>query len=523
MSKEQEKKMTKEEREKLHRLKKKKQQKQKKKEERSNQSNVQSESSFDSVSVQTEVSDNTLARLSHQNQNNIANSEMHSNDNIEDVEYVYESEDNVLTGQYYELFKDVFKKYSEKQVSAQEQQEIEEEKNEEEQKKLQEEYEEKKAKRAQEKLEKEQNKEKLSRKQRKQQRWLQVAQLKALVKRPDLVEAWDITAPDPRTLVFLKSLKNTVPVPRHWCQKRKYLQNKRGILKQPFKLPEYIENTGIAKLRDPFSERDGITMVKQKLKERMNPKMGKIEIDYDVLHDAFFKYQTKPKLTIHGDIYYEGKEDECQSKKYKPGRMSEALRSALEISDYAPPPWLASMQRYGPPPSYPNLKIIGMTYHDQGGSFLNKVAIEEQVKQMNMPGIYGIFKSDDDGNDDAIPVPKGYWGQVIEDDDHNVEDQAEVVEDQDLDEDDLGDDDVDFEEQLQSYDKQGGQQQNYPKHAAVNQSNAAGFETPDVDIRGQPASEAPLYHVLEQVPTKGQSGAILGSQHTYIMHGQHQN
>lgn len=43
----------------------------------------------------------------------------------------------------------------------------------------------------------------------------------------------------------------------------------------------------------------------------MNPKMGKIEIDYDVLHDAFFKYQTKPKLSIHGDIYYEGKEDEC--------------------------------------------------------------------------------------------------------------------------------------------------------------------------------------------------------------------
>lgn len=29
----------------------------------------------------------------------------------------------------------------------------------------------------------------------------------------------------------------------------------------------------------------------------MNPKMGKIDIDYEVLHDAFFKYATKPKLT----------------------------------------------------------------------------------------------------------------------------------------------------------------------------------------------------------------------------------
>jgi len=131
--------------------------------------------------------------------------------------------------------------------------------------------------------------------------------------------------------------------------------------------------------------------------------MGKIEIDYDVLHEAFFKYQTKPKLSIHGDVYYEGKEDECGHKKYKPGRISVALREALEMSDFTPPPWLASMQRYGPPPSYPNLRIIGwdfffkfffshnlmilfgkqlgMTYHEQGGSnFINRAAIEDQVK-----------------------------------------------------------------------------------------------------------------------------------------------
>lgn len=42
----------------------------------------------------------------------------------------------------------------------------------------------------------------------------------------------------------------------------------------------------------------------------MNPKIGKVDIDYQVLHDAFFKYQTKPLMSIHGDIYYEGKEDE---------------------------------------------------------------------------------------------------------------------------------------------------------------------------------------------------------------------
>lgn len=26
-----------------------------------------------------------------------------------------------------------------------------------------------------------------------------------------------------------------------------------------------------------------------------------------VLHDAFFKYQTKPKLSAYGDVYYEGR------------------------------------------------------------------------------------------------------------------------------------------------------------------------------------------------------------------------
>jgi splicing factor 3B subunit 2 len=30
------------------------------------------------------------------------------------------------------------------------------------------------------------------------------------------------------------------------------------------------------------------------------------------------------------------------------------------MSEYSPPPWLISMQRFGPPPSYPHLKIPGL-------------------------------------------------------------------------------------------------------------------------------------------------------------------
>ncbi|KAK2639488.1 hypothetical protein Ddye_027283 [Dipteronia dyeriana] len=60
---------------------------------------------------------------------------------------------------------------------------------------------------------------------------------------------WYTIAADPKLLVFLKAYRNTVPVLRHWCQKRKFLQGKRGIEKQPFQLPDFIAATGIAKIR----------------------------------------------------------------------------------------------------------------------------------------------------------------------------------------------------------------------------------------------------------------------------------
>ena len=91
----------------------------------------------------------------------------------------------------------------------------------------------------------------ISKKKKKLETRLSVAQLKHLVKRPDLIEVWDVTAQDPRLLAHLKAYRNTVPVPRHWSQKRKYLQGKRGIEKAPFQLPDFIENTGDCSLIAP--------------------------------------------------------------------------------------------------------------------------------------------------------------------------------------------------------------------------------------------------------------------------------
>jgi splicing factor 3B subunit 2 len=66
--------------------------------------------------------------------------------------------------------------------------------------------------------------EKLSKKKRKLQKRLPIAVLKQLVDRPDLVEIHDTSAADPFVLLHMKSTRNTVPIPRHWSQKKKYLQ-----------------------------------------------------------------------------------------------------------------------------------------------------------------------------------------------------------------------------------------------------------------------------------------------------------
>lgn len=58
-------------------------------------------------------------------------------------------------------------------------------------------------------------------------------------------------------------------------------------------------------MRQAVEDKEDAKSLKQKTRERVRPKMGKLTIDYQKLHDAFFKWQTKPKMTIHGDMYYE--------------------------------------------------------------------------------------------------------------------------------------------------------------------------------------------------------------------------
>ncbi|PPQ64812.1 hypothetical protein CVT26_002644 [Gymnopilus dilepis] len=257
----------------------------------------------------------------------------------------------------------------------------------------------------------------LSKKKARKMARLTVAELKQLVKKPEVVEWTDVTAADPRLLLHLKSYRNTVPIPIHWSAKRDYLQGKRGIEKPPFQLPAYIADTGIATMRDAVKEKEANMTLKAKTRERVQPKMGKVDIDYQKLHDAFFKFQTKPPVTGFGEMYYEGKEFETSLKEKRPGDLSPELVEALSIPPLAPPPWLISMQRFGPPPSYPTLRIPGLNapipegaqwgFHPGGWG---KPPLDEYNRPL-YGDVFGVLpKVSDSGAGE--PINKELWGEL---------------------------------------------------------------------------------------------------------------
>ena len=256
----------------------------------------------------------------------------------------------------------------------------------------------------------------LSKKSKKKLSRIKLSSLKQFSKYPEVVEAWDPTSPDPKLLIYFKCLRNTVPVPSHWAQKNQYLQGRRGQIRDPFKLPDFIESTGISHIRNVEDEKKGL---KQKLRERMTPKLGRLDIDYQVLHDAFFKYQTKPPLSLHGEVYYENKEFENRMKNFQPGRISQNLRSALGINETSDPPFVANMRRYGPPPAYPNLRIPGVNapMNDPAAYVTMNLWKEPTIKEYKE--LVWEFKG---GN--------GHWGEMIDEDDEQ-DDESDIGGEQD--------------------------------------------------------------------------------------------
>ncbi|KAK3946291.1 hypothetical protein QBC46DRAFT_369424 [Diplogelasinospora grovesii] len=304
----------------------------------------------------------------------------------------------------------------------------------------------------------------LSKKKRKKLNKLSIAELKALVRNPEVVEWQDVSSSDPRLLVQIKAQRNIVPVPGHWSLKREYLSSKRGIEKPPFKLPKFIAETGITEMRDAVLEKQAEQSLKQKQRERVQPKMGKLDIDYQKLYDAFFRHQTKPDLTRFGDVYHEGKEWEADYRVFKPGEMSDALREALGMQPGFPPPWLLQQQRVGPPPSYPTLKIPGLNaplppganWGFQAGQW-GKPPLDEYNRPLYGGDIFGILAPTQPGGGSVAvpyqqqpmqsqaalaaygaqePIDRTVWGELqpaAEESEEEEEDEDEEDEDEDED------------------------------------------------------------------------------------------
>uniref|UniRef100_A0A7E4VRX9 PSP domain-containing protein n=1 Tax=Panagrellus redivivus TaxID=6233 RepID=A0A7E4VRX9_PANRE len=357
-----------------------------------------------------------------------------------------------------------------------------------------------------------------------------IASLKASAKRADIVEWADVTSRDPFLLVELKTYRNTVPVPRHWNAKRKYLAGKRGFERPPFDLPDFIKRTGIMEMRETAWEKEEAQTLKSKMRERARPKMGKIDIDYQKLHDAFFKWQTKPNLTRMGELYYEGKELEAQMRDKKPGQMTDELRIALGMpigptANRFPPPWLIAMQRYGPPPSYPNLKIPGLNckipegcsfgYHAGGWG---KPPVDEYGKPL-YGDVFGLEAGIAASFEEDADVDRRHWGEFLTDGEESEESEEE--------------DNEQPEEEEANADENETPANGYDTPAPTegfSTPSVLGTETPDaIELRKRKADESsvggdtpqPLYTVLPEKRVDRFAGQMMGSTHVYDIGKKH--
>ncbi|VDK42029.1 unnamed protein product [Anisakis simplex] len=351
-----------------------------------------------------------------------------------------------------------------------------------------------------------------------------ITELKESTGRPDVVEWADVTSRDPHLLVSLKAYRNTVPVPRHWNAKRKYLAGKRGFERPPFDLPDFIKRTGIMEMRETMWEKEDAQSLKAKMRERARPKLGRIDIDYQKLHDAFFKWQVKPTMTQMGELYYEGKELETIMKEKKPGNLSDELRIALGMpigpnASKFPPPWLIAMQRYGPPPSYPNLKVPGLNcpipegcafgYHAGGWG---KPPVDEHGKPL-YGDVFGIEAPSMPEMDDESRIERRHWGEIGSDEDSSDE--------SDEDEEDLADGTATETGFITPATTEG-----FTTPSGITSGVPTGVETPDTielrkgkrveeSIAGGDTPAPQLYTVLQERKVDRIAGQMLASTHVY--------
>ena len=152
------------------------------------------------------------------------------------------------------------------------------------------------------------------------------------------------------------------------------------------------------------------------------------------------------------------------------------------------------MQRYGPPPAYPNFKIPGVTSSLSENAIFNiymgKEAGEDLTDLANH-GQYGGFRPNPDDKMDKHDIGcfksnsdvNTLWGELGEED--------------------FDEDEIDYEE-AEAQQIVSTAPDFHPDQDTGISSVASGYETPDIEIRKKKGDE-PLYTVLESIPanTKG--------------------
>uniref|UniRef100_T1JT02 PSP proline-rich domain-containing protein n=2 Tax=Tetranychus urticae TaxID=32264 RepID=T1JT02_TETUR len=276
-------------------------------------------------------------------------------------------------------------------------------------------------------------------------------------------------------------------------------------------------------MRNALQEKEDAKSLKTRQREKIRPKLGKIDIDYEKFHDAFFKWQSKPKMTIHGEIYFEGKENETRLKEKKPGDLSVDLRVALGMptgpnGHKCPPPWLIAMQRYGPPPSYPNLKIPGLNaripdgcsfgYHAGGWG---KPPVDEFGRPL-YGDVFGLNTIENDLNK-GEKVEKQLWGEIEseEEEEEELEEEEEELEEE---EEELEEEEEELEEEVL---------QRQMSFFSVDK----GMETPAIiELRKKKIQDemesnanASLFNIIPEKKTERNGKEMMPSNHIYDVTG----
>lgn len=209
--------------------------------------------------------------------------------------------------------------------------------------------------------------------------------------------------------------------------------------------------------------------------------------------------------------------------------MSTELINALGILDGFPPPWLINMQRYGPPPSYPSMKIPGLNaplppgcaYGYQPGGW-GKPPVDEYGRPL-YGDVFGLAEEDNGANAAEVAVDKTVrWGALVAPE--YEEEEEEGAED--------GEDGEGGEGGMQGYDPSGAETPStLDGGQSVALSAISGLETPDtVDLRKRAGMETPdstytsvpgreLYHVIQERQAGGATaaGQMFGSDRLYVL------